>query len=56
VTGGTSQVNETTLSKKDDVTAALHEVTVDLWLDVLNASSVLLQPGNVDLNVEVTDV
>lgn len=56
VTGSTSQVNETTLGKEDDVTAVLHEVSVDLWLNVLNAGSVCLQPGNVNLNIEVTNV
>lgn len=56
VAGGTSQVNETTLSKEDDVTTVLHEVTVNLWLDVLNALGVCLQPSNVNLDIEVTNV
>jgi len=56
VAGSTSQVNETTLSKEDDVTAILHEESVDLRLDVLHALGVLLQPSNVDFNVEVTNV
>ena len=55
VTGGTAQVDETTLGEKDDV-LAVEEVTVDLGLDVLDGLSVGLQPGNVDLNVEVTNV
>jgi hypothetical protein len=56
VTSGTSQVNKTTLSKKDDVTAVLHQITVNLGLDILNALGILLQPGNIDLDVEVADV
>lgn len=53
---GTSQVDETTLGKEDDVTAGRHEETVDLGLDVGNALGVLLQPGNVNLAIEVTNV
>lgn len=55
VTSGTAQVDKTTLSQEDDV-LAVEEVTVDLGLDVLDGLSVGLQPGNVDLNVEVTNV
>lgn len=53
---GTSQVNETALSEEDNVAAVLHEEAVDLGLDVLNAGRVLLQPGDVNLDIEVTDV
>ena len=53
---GTSQVNETSLSEKDDVTATLHEEAVNLGLDVLHAGSVLLQPGDVNFNIEMPDV
>jgi len=56
VTGGTTKVDETSLGEEDDVAAVLHEEAVDLWLDVLDALGVGLQPGNVDLNVEVTNV
>jgi hypothetical protein len=56
VTSGTAKVDETTLGEEDDVTAGRHEETVDLGLDVLDRGGVLLQPGNVDLNVEVTNV
>jgi hypothetical protein len=56
VTSGTSQVDKTTLSKKDDMTAVLHQITVNLGLDILNALGILLQPGNIDLDVEVADV
>lgn len=56
VTSGTTQVDQSTLSQQDDVTAVLHQESVDLWLDVDNGLSVGLQPSNVDLNVEVTNV
>ena len=56
VTSGTSEVNQTTLSQQDDVTAVGHEVTVNLGLDVLDGLGVGLEPGNVNLNVEVTNV
>lgn len=56
VAGGTSQVDETALGKEDDVAAALHEEAVNLGLDVLDAGSVGLQPGNVNLDIEVTNV
>ena len=56
VAGGASQVDETTLSEEDDVAAVLHEVAVDLGLDAGDRLVVLLQPGNVDFDVEVTDV
>ncbi|KAG9954788.1 S-adenosyl-L-homocysteine hydrolase-like protein, partial [Aureobasidium melanogenum] len=56
VAGGTAKVDKTTLGEEDDVTAGRHEETVNLGLDVLDRGGVLLQPGNVDLNVEVTNV
>lgn len=56
VTSGTAKVDETTLSKEDDVAAAGHQEAVNLGLDVLDGLGVGLQPGNVDLNVEVTNV
>jgi hypothetical protein len=56
VAGGASQVDETTLGKEYDVTAILHDVSVDLWLDILYAGSVLLQPSDVDLDIEMTNV
>ena len=55
VAGGTAQVDETTLGQENDVAAALHGVAVDLGLDVDGLLGVGLQPGNVNLNVEVTD-
>jgi len=55
VAGSTAKVDKTTLGEEDDV-LAVEEVTVDLGLDVLDGLSVGLQPGNVNLNVEVTNV
>lgn len=56
VSSGTAQVDETTLGQQDDVAAVGHQVAVYLRLDVLDALGVLLEPGDVDLNVEVANV
>lgn len=56
MSGSTSQVDETALSEEDDVAAVLHEEAVDLGLDVLDGSSVLLQPGNINLDIEVPNI
>ena len=56
MTSGTSKVDETTLGEEDNVAAAGHLEAVNLRLDVLDSFSVLLEPRNVDLNVEMTDV
>lgn len=56
VTGSATQVDETTLGEEDNVTARLEGVSVDLRLDVGVLSGVGLEPRDVDLNVEVTDV
>ncbi len=56
VAGGTAKVDETALSKEDDVTAVGHQVAVNLGLDALDGLGVGLEPGNVDFNVEVTNV
>lgn len=56
VTGGTTQVDQTTLCKENDVAAVWHEETVDLRLDADDFLGRLLQPRNVDLDVEVTNV
>lgn len=56
VASGTAKVDKTTLSKQNDVTAVLHQEAVDLGLDVLDGLSVGLEPGNVDLDVEVTNI
>jgi len=52
----TAKVDKTTLSKKDNVVTVLHGETVNLGLDVLNGSSVGLDPGDIDFNVKVTNV
>jgi hypothetical protein len=51
-----SQVDETAVCKENDVVSVWHQETVDLWLDVGDGLGVLLQPGNVNLNVKVTNV
>jgi hypothetical protein len=56
VASSTAKVDKTTLSKEDDVAAAGHEEAVDLGLDVLNRGGVLLEPSNVDLDIEVANV
>lgn len=56
VTGGTAEVDQSALSQQDDVSAAGHDIAVNLGLDVLDALGVLLQPGNVNLDIEVTNV
>ncbi len=56
VAGGTAEVNKTTLGEEDDVAARWHEEAIDLGLDVLHARGVLLEPGNVDLDVKVANV
>lgn len=56
VTSGTAKVDQTTLGKEEDVTAVGHGEAVDLGLDVLDRLGVGLQPGNVDFDIEVTNV
>ena len=50
------QIDQTTLGEKDDMTPARHGVAVNLGLDVDALKGVLLEPGDVDLNVEVANV
>ena len=56
VTSGASQVDETTLGQEDDVTAVVHQEAVNLGLDAGNRLCVLLEPRNIDFDIEVTDV
>ncbi|KAI6757111.1 hypothetical protein HG531_002936 [Fusarium graminearum] len=56
VAGSTAKVDKTALSKEDDVAAAGHEEAVNLGLDVLDRGGVLLEPSNVNLDIEVTNV
>jgi len=51
-----TQVDETSISKQDDVSSAGHGVSVDLRLDVGVLFGVGLEPCNVNLDIEVTDV
>lgn len=55
VAGSTAKVDKTALSEEDDV-LAVEAVTVNLGLDVLDGLSVGLQPGDVNLDIEVTNV
>ena len=52
---GAAQVNQTSLCQENDVLLAQCE-SVDLWFDVGLLGAVLLQPLDVDLAIEVTDV
>lgn len=56
VTGCTAKVDKTAFGEEDDVTAILHEVAVDLWFNILDGFGIGFQPGDVDFNVEVTDI
>jgi len=56
VSSSASEVNKTTFGEEDDVPARRHGEPVDLRLDVHDGLGVLLQPSDVDLNIEVTDV
>lgn len=56
VAGGAAEVDKTAFSEKDNVAVVLHQVAVDLGLDVLDGLSIGFQPGNIDFNVEMTDV
>lgn len=55
VTGTATQVDESTLGEQDDVSAGRHGESVDLGLDVNGLGGGLLQPSDVNLNIEVTD-
>jgi hypothetical protein len=56
VAGGTAEVDETALGEEDDVAAVLEEEAVNLGLDVLDALGVGLEPGDINLDVEVANV
>ncbi len=53
---GATQVDESALGQEDDVVAILQGESVDLWLDVCLFDCVVLQPLDVNLAIEVTDV
>ena len=52
----TSKVDETAFSEKDNVAPVLHKVAVNLRFDVLDAFGVGFEPGNIDFNVEMTNI
>ena len=54
--GSTTKVDKAALGKEDDVAAVVHEVAVDLGLDVLDRFRIGFQPGYVDLNVKVSNI
>lgn len=56
VASSTAKVDKAALSQEDDVTAVGHQETVDLGLDVLHRLGVGLEPGNVNLDIEVANV
>ena len=56
VSGTTSEVDQSTLGKEDDVSARLHLESVDLGLDLDVLGGVGLQPCDVNLDIEVTNV
>ena len=56
VSGGASEVDETTFGEEDNMLAGWHGEPVHLGFYVDAGLSILLQPSHVDLNVEVTNV
>lgn len=51
-----SEVDETSFGEEDNVSSAGHGVSVDLRLDVDALLSVLLEPGDINFDVEVANV
>ena len=56
MTSSTTKVDKAAFGEENYVAAAVHEVAVDLGLDVLDRFGILLQPRDVDLDVEMSDV
>lgn len=56
MTGGTAKVNKAALGEEDDVVAVRHQEAVNLGLDALNGLGIGLEPGDINLDVEVTNV
>src|SRR5271155_187243 len=56
MTSRTAQIDKTPLSKQNNVASTWHCETIDLGLDVRHTLGSLLEPGYVDLDIEVTDV
>ena len=53
--GTTAEVDKSTLGKEDEVTTGWHGESVDLGLDVDGLGGSLLEPSDVNLDIEVTD-
>jgi hypothetical protein len=53
---GATQVDKSAFGQKNDVVAVLQGESVDLGLDVGLLGSIVLQPLDVNLTVEVTNV
>lgn len=51
-----AKVDQSAFGQKNDVTPILHEVAVDLRLNVLNALGVRLQPCHVNFDVKMSDI
>jgi hypothetical protein len=56
VAGGTPQVDQTAIGEEDYVTTVRHKEAIDLRLNVLHTLGVFLQPSNINLDVEVTNI
>lgn len=56
MTGSASEIDKAALGKEYDMTAIVHEEAVDLGLDVLDRFGICFQPGNVDLDVKMSDI
>lgn len=56
MSGGTSKVDKTSLSEEDDVASVLEGVAVDLWLDGVLLGGIGVEPLDVNLTIEVSDV
>lgn len=49
------QVDKTTFSEEDDVTARGHSESINLGFDVGNGGGISFQPGNVNLDIEMAN-
>lgn len=56
MTGSTSEIDKAALGKEYDMTTVVHKEAVDLGLDVLDRFGICFQPGNIDLDVKMSDV
>ncbi len=56
VARGTSQVDEAAFGEENNMTPTFHEVAVHLWLDVGDTLGILLQPRDIDFDVEMANI